>query len=737
MWQVDPAAPDRRARAGGRRRVAAGRRAGRRPFGDQVGILRKRPIGFVFQAFNLVDELTAVENVELPALLLGASRKETRSRALDLLDRLRVAERAAHLPDRLSGGERQRVAVARALINEPLLVLADEPTGNLDSRATGDILALFAELRDARDPPAGDPRRARGQHRRPAAHDARRSHRRADPAGDRDADRPRSRRPGRSRGRALMSSVPLSGRLAARNLRRRPGQALLLLLTLTIATGTLALGLSVYGSADAPWDHAWKATNGFHVSFNVYHPPDEGGNDAFVRTMRDRAHELAGANDVVAVGGPWTHLYGSIDVAGGTEELTAKIREPGTYAVDQPLVTSGRWLGSDDGVVLEGGLADTLGTGPGDTVTIQGRPFPVLGVATTVSRGRFPLARPAQVWVSPPMARQVRSLGMTVEGFELQLRLHDPADAATFVSEHRPAFRSDRNSSAIAFLETWEQRRADSHSDIDIVAGTLLAAGTLIAVLTIATAAVLVAGRMAARTRQVGTLKAVGVTPGQVVLALLIEYGVVALGATAIGLGIGRLLAPVVADASVTLLGSPEPRLTWTQVAIVTGIPLVVVLVGTVRPAIRGIRRSTVSSLRTGARQPRRSGRLARWAAEIGIPFPGVLGLRSAWRRPGRLLTNAAGLTFGVAMIVVALALRDSLDLLTAVRSEPGHTASDAAVGVLYDRSERSSWARRCCSSRSVLSTRSSSRRSPLGTGPAAKPRSGRSAARLAKPLPR
>lgn len=483
-----------------------------------------------------------------------------------------------------------------------------------------------------------------------------------------------------------MSSVPLSGRLAARNLRRRPGQALLLLLTLTIATGTLALGLSVYGSADAPWDRAWKATNGFHVSFNVYHPPDEGGNDAFVRTMRDRAHELAGANDVVAVGGPWTHLYGSIDVAGGTEDLTAEIREPGTYAVDQPLVTSGRWLGSDDGVVLEGGLADTLGTGPGDTVTIQGRPFPVLGVATTVSRGRFPLARPAQVWVSPPTAQQLRALGMTVEGFELQLRLHDPADAATFVSEHRPAFRSDRNSSAIAFLETWEQRRADSHSDIDIVAGTLLAAGTLIAILTIATAAVLVAGRMAARTRQVGTLKAVGVTPGQVVLALLIEYGVVALGATAIGLGIGRLLAPVVADASVTLLGSPEPRLTWTQVAIVTGIPLVVVLVGTVRPAIRGIRRSTVSSLRTGARQPRRSGRLARWAAEIGVPLPGVLGLRSAWRRPGRLLTNAAGLTFGVAMIVVALALRDSLDLLTAVRSEPGHTASDAAVGVLYDQ---------------------------------------------------
>jgi putative ABC transport system ATP-binding protein len=113
-------------------------------------VLRRRSIGFVFQAFNLVDELTAVENVELPALLLGVSRNQARKRALELLERLRVAERAGHLPDRLSGGERQRVAVARALINDPLVVLADEPTGNLDSRATGDILGLFAELRDAR-----------------------------------------------------------------------------------------------------------------------------------------------------------------------------------------------------------------------------------------------------------------------------------------------------------------------------------------------------------------------------------------------------------------------------------------------------------------------------------------------------------------------------------------------------------------------------------------------------------
>ncbi len=111
--------------------------------------LRRRTIGFVFQAFHLVDQLTAIENVELPALLVGTSRRAARQRATELLERVGVADRAGHLPDRLSGGQLQRVALARALINEPLVVLADEPTGNLDSHATNEILQVFAELRDS------------------------------------------------------------------------------------------------------------------------------------------------------------------------------------------------------------------------------------------------------------------------------------------------------------------------------------------------------------------------------------------------------------------------------------------------------------------------------------------------------------------------------------------------------------------------------------------------------------
>jgi putative ABC transport system ATP-binding protein len=111
--------------------------------------MRRSDVGFVFQAFHLMEELTAVENVELSALLAGRSPRAARRRATDLLERVGLADRATFLPSALSGGQRQRVAIARALSNEPLVVFADEPTGNLDSAVTVEVLRLFETLHEA------------------------------------------------------------------------------------------------------------------------------------------------------------------------------------------------------------------------------------------------------------------------------------------------------------------------------------------------------------------------------------------------------------------------------------------------------------------------------------------------------------------------------------------------------------------------------------------------------------
>ena len=115
----------------------------------QLARMRRTDVGFVFQSFHLMEELTAVENVELSALLAGRSPRAARRRAEELLAQLGLADRGRFLPSALSGGQRQRVAVARALSNEPSVVLADEPTGNLDSAATLDVLQLFDELHAA------------------------------------------------------------------------------------------------------------------------------------------------------------------------------------------------------------------------------------------------------------------------------------------------------------------------------------------------------------------------------------------------------------------------------------------------------------------------------------------------------------------------------------------------------------------------------------------------------------
>lgn len=112
----------------------------------ELAEVRKKKIGFVFQNFNLLPRLSVLENVELPMVYSGLSRKERRRRAFELLELVGLKERAFHRPTEISGGEAQRVAIARALANEPRIILADEPTGNLDTKTGEEIMGVFSEL---------------------------------------------------------------------------------------------------------------------------------------------------------------------------------------------------------------------------------------------------------------------------------------------------------------------------------------------------------------------------------------------------------------------------------------------------------------------------------------------------------------------------------------------------------------------------------------------------------------
>ena len=117
---------------------------------DQRALLRRNFIGFVFQGFNLLNRTTAIENVELPLIYRGMARHERRERAMEALHRVGLEGREHHTPGELSGGQQQRVAIARAIVTDPLLLLADEPTGNLDSQRSEEIMELIAGLNEQR-----------------------------------------------------------------------------------------------------------------------------------------------------------------------------------------------------------------------------------------------------------------------------------------------------------------------------------------------------------------------------------------------------------------------------------------------------------------------------------------------------------------------------------------------------------------------------------------------------------
>jgi putative ABC transport system permease protein len=439
--------------------------------------------------------------------------------------------------------------------------------------------------------------------------------------------------------------------LAWRNVRHRPWQALLLLLALSVATSTITLAMALVDVSGRSWDRVAQATNGSHVEASAEISPDM--SPAQRERVRAELADLGDAPGVIAAAGPWRRAQVDAEIGGVQLRLRVQVRDPGSAAVDQPLVTAGRWLDGREGVVLEDGFATAAGLRPGDTITIAGQRVPVRGAALTVDIGPYPTDQPARVWISPATAAR---LGAAIDrgAYELDLRLADPDQAELFAAAHPQVG------------DTWQESKSEAVADIEDLAAVFGVLAIFVVALTIGTAVILVAGRMGAQIRQVGTLKAVGATPGQVTCVLLVEYVTVAFLATAVGLAVGSLLTPPLARITdvLSVYGAQNPPLTWPRAATAFAGAAAVVVVATVRPALRGVRRSTLRSLASNARPPHRPGQLMRAITGLPLPVPVWLGLRGANRRRGRFLTNTLGLTGGVTLLITAVALRTGVDAL-------------------------------------------------------------------------
>jgi putative ABC transport system permease protein len=448
-----------------------------------------------------------------------------------------------------------------------------------------------------------------------------------------------------------MGRLVLVGRLAVRDLRRRPGEAALLLLAIMAATTTLTLGLVLHGVVSEPYQSTREATAGPDVVAGVA-PDPVSGRPADLASLE----ALTDAPGVVGHGGPYPVTRAVLEAHGRTANVHAVGRDTTPARIDQPALTAGNWVG-DGGVVVEAALADAMGVGAGDPITLNGQSFQVVGVAVTAAAPPYPdnaclggiclAERAGLVWLIRADARRLAPAEESL-GFVVNLKLADPAAAPAFVYERINSPPGPVGTSWQGILEQAEtlvrnQRRA------------LVTGGWLLGVLAVASVAVLVGGRMAAQTRRVGLLKAVGGTPGLVAAVLLAEYVVVAVLAAAVGLAVGWLAAPLLTDPGAGLVGrAGAPSLTTSTVGLVTAIGIAVAVAATVVPAVRAARISTVLALADSARPPRRNPWLI--AASARLPVPLLLGLRMAARRPRRIVLGAASIFVTVSGIVAVLA---------------------------------------------------------------------------------
>ena len=601
----------------------------------ELARLRRRKIGFVFQSFNLMPTLSAGENVELPLLLAGRRRNDARRTANELLSELGIGDKHGAAPVHLSGGQQQRVALARALANAPDIVLADEPTGNLDSAAARDVLGL---LRGARD---------RGQTLLLVTHDARVAA---------AADRVITLRDGLVVDEtALEAARPVALPLSTANehdrdavqarVRRHPlapageradDSAL------GAAAATIVLALEVGATARDPWQRTFTAANGAHVLANV--------------SSEAEARAVAALPGVAERDEP-------VPIATTSSRTgTDRFCSPGSGpAADQ---RAGADRGSalrEDGVVLERSFAEALGLEVGTPLALAapGGPIELPSSARRSRRvqPRYPRSNPGLAWVTRATLERIepdRSRWRWTQA----VRLTDPAAAPAFAARATASLPA-----GAAFVATWQDQRAEALRDAQPAAIILTTYTIVLLIVVFAVVAILIGARASAQHREIGLLKAVGLTPRQITTVFTLESAALGLIAVVIGFALGALLAPrIAAPSAETMLGAPttaaeplaparrrhpRPARAHRQRALVD-------------PARHPLQRPAGDPGRHPAPAPR--SRLARTLAGASLPVPLAIGLKDLLARRHRAIRLAGAIAVTGAAVVFALSMQASLD---------------------------------------------------------------------------
>ncbi len=474
-----------------------------------------------------------------------------------------------------------------------------------------------------------------------------------------------------------MGRILLVCRLAVRDLRRRRTETVLLLISILAATTTLTLGLVLRDAASDPYRSTRAATNGPDVVATV-------GQAARLSTLQG----LTTAEGVTDHSGPFPVTGAKLQLSDRTADVQVEGRDTGTAPVDQPKLAQGGWV-RDGGAVLEAAFANAVDARVGDTISLNGTSFTVVGIAVTAASAPYPgasclvavgcvngvipkdktlpqgvLHDPGLVWLTQADVRGIAP-DPSALSYVVNLRLADPDDAQSFVDAH------GGGGAGPVQLQTWQSILADATKLAKDSQILLLIGAWLLGLLAIASLSVLVGGRMAAQTRRVGLLKAVGGTPSLVAAVLLAEYLLVAVVAAAAGLAIGALTAPLLTGSTAGLVGSAgTPSLTAFTICVVTGVALAVAVVATFIPAVRAARSSTVNALADAPRPPRRLGWLI--AVSARLPVSLMLATRVAARRPRRVVLGVISIAITVSGVYVLLILNAFLS------TQPGEGGYDA-----------------------------------------------------------